>query len=247
MSQLRSRGGEQNRPRNHFLANLPPDVFQRIASKLVPVELPQGMRLSEANEPIASLYFPEFGLISTNATTPAGESIEVGMSGREGFSGLPALLGQPEMQHEVVVQCAGHGHRLRSSIMVEELNANPAVRVLVDNFIYVQMVASTQSVLCARLHGLQQRLARWLLTAGDRMESDQLQLTQEYMARMLGSRRSTVTVTAQALQEAGAIEYRRGRIMLTSRPKLESMACGCYRIVQASYDRLLPQDAVSKV
>jgi CRP-like cAMP-binding protein len=247
LQQHRSWDGQQNRPRNHFLASLPPESYHRIAGKLVPVELLQGMRLSEANEPIVSLYFPETGLISTNATTPAGESIEVGMTGREGFSGLPALLGQPEMQHEVVVQNPGHGHRLRASVMLDELNLNPGIRPLLNNFIYVQLVTSTQSVLCARLHGLQQRLARWLLTAADRMESDQLQLTQEYMARMLGSRRSTVTVTAQALQEAGAIEYRRGRINIVSRPKLESLACDCYRIVQASYERLVPNVPVAKV
>ena len=234
-------------PRNYFLASLPAESYQRLAPKLVAVELTHGMHLSEANEPIAALYFPETGLLSTNATTPAGESIEVGMTGREGFSGLPALLGQPEMQHEVVVQNPGNGFRLRTAAMLEEMALNPGIRPLVDNFIYVQMVTSTQSVLCARLHGLQQRLARWLLTASDRMESEHLQLTQEYMARMLGSRRSTVTVTAQALQEAGAIEYRRGKIHIVDRRKLESMACECYRIVQASYERLIPQANSSKL
>jgi CRP-like cAMP-binding protein len=205
----------------------------------VPVELPSAFQLSEPDEPIAYLYFPEDGLISTCATTPAGESIEVGLAGREGFSGLPALLGQPEMQHQVVVQSPGYGHRLRVNVLLEELQ-NPQVRAMVDNFIYVQMVTATQSVLCARLHGLQQRLARWLLTAADRAESDQLLLTQEYMARMLGSRRSTVTVTAQALQEGGMIEYRRGRITIVDRKKFEATACECYHIVRASYDRLLP-------
>jgi CRP-like cAMP-binding protein len=103
------------------------------------------------------------------------------------------------------------------------------------------MVTATQSVLCARLHGLQQRLARWLLTAADRSETENLLLTQEYMARMLGSRRSTVTVTAQALQEAGMIEYRRGKVTIVDRPKFESAACECYRIVKDSHDRLMPK------
>lgn len=237
----RARNREDGPPRNHFLASLPQEEFQRIASKLVPVDLPQGMQLSEPDEPISYLYFPEFGLISTNATTPAGESIEVGMIGREGFSGVAGLMGQPEMQHTVVMQTAGNGYRLRASVMMEGLQQSPKLRAMVDNFLYVQMVTATQSVLCARLHGLQQRLARWLLTAADRVESEQLHLTQEYMARMLGSRRSTVTVTAQALQEAGMIEYRRGRVNIVNRPKFEATACECYRIVRASYDRLIPK------
>jgi len=241
LAQQRARIREDGPPRNHFLASLPPTEFERIANKLVYVDMPQGMLLSEPDEPIAYLYFPEHGLISTNATTPAGESIEVGMIGREGFSGVAALLGQPEMQHTVVVQTPGDGYRLRSSLMLEELRQSPVLRAMVDNFLYVQMVTATQSVLCARLHGLQQRLARWLLTAADRSETENLQLTQEYMARMLGSRRSTVTVTAQALQEAGMIEYRRGRVTIVDRPKFETAACECYRIVKASHDRLVPK------
>jgi len=139
------------------------------------------------------------------------------------------------------VQTPGNGYRLRSSVMLDELQQNPKLRQMVDNFLYVQMVTATQSVLCARLHGLQQRLSRWLLTAADRSESEQLLLTQEYMARMLGSRRSTVTVTAQALQEAGMIEYRRGRVNILDRPKFEAAACECYRIVKDSHDRLMPK------
>lgn len=241
LAQLRARNREDGPPRNHFLASLPPEEYQRIAGKLVFVDLPQGMLLSEPDEPIAYLYFPEQGLISTNATTPAGESIEVGMIGREGFSGVAALLGQPEMQHAVVMQTPGSGYRMRSSAMLEELQQSPRLRQMVDNFLYVQMVTATQSVLCARLHGLQQRLSRWLLTAADRSETELLLLTQEYMARMLGSRRSTVTVTAQALQEAGMIEYRRGKVTIIDRPKLEATACECYRIVRESHDRLIPK------
>ena len=233
---------EEGPPRNHFLASLPLADYPRIATKLVFVELPQGKLLSEPDEPIGYLYFPEQGLISTNATTPAGESIEVGMIGREGFSGVAALLGQPEMQHTVVVQTPGNGYRLRSSVMLEELQQSPRLRQMVDNFLYVQMVTATQSVLCARLHGLQQRLARWLLTAADRSETENLLLTQEYMARMLGSRRSTVTVTAQALQEAGMIEYRRGKVTIVDRPKFEAAACECYGVVKASHDRLVPKN-----
>lgn len=240
--QLRARNREDGPPRNHFLASLPLEEYQRIAGKLVFVDLPQGMLLSEPDEPIAYLYFPEHGLISTCATTPAGESIEVGMIGREGFSGVSALLGQPEMPHTVIMQTPGNGYRLRASVMVEELQNSPKLRAMVDNFLYVQMVTATQSVLCARLHGLQQRLSRWLLTAADRAETENLLLTQEYMARMLGSRRSTVTVTAQALQEAGMIEYRRGKVTIVDRPKFEAAACECYGVVKASHDRLVPKN-----
>jgi CRP-like cAMP-binding protein len=242
LAQERATVREGGKPRNHFLANLPAKEFERIAGNLVAIELPQGMLLSEPDEPIGYLYFPEHGLISTNATTPAGESIEVGMIGREGFSGVAALLGQPEMQHTVVVQTPGSGYRLRASVMLEELQQSSKIRAMVDNFLYVQMVTATQSVLCARLHSLQQRLARWLLTAADRSETERLDLTQEYMARMLGSRRSTVTVTAQALQEQGMIEYKRGRVTIVNRPKFETAACECYGIVKASHQKLLSNE-----
>ena len=238
MAQQRARIREDGPPRNHFLANLPAEDFQRLSPKLVFVDLPQGMLLSDPDEPIAYNYFPETGLISTNATTPAGESIEVGMIGREGFSGVAALLGQPEMQHTVVMQTPGAGYRVRSSVLLEELQQSTKLRTMVDNFLYVQMVTATQSVLCARLHGLQQRLARWLLTAQDRTGTDTLHFTQEFLAMMLGARRTTVTLIAGVLQRQGLIQYQRGRVKILKRAELEAASCDCYQITKELYASL---------
>ncbi|RXH55340.1 Crp/Fnr family transcriptional regulator [Granulicella sibirica] len=229
------------RPRNLILSKLPDEQFQALSRFFVPVDLPINMQLSLPHQPIEFLYFPVSGLISTDALTEKGESVEVGLIGREGFAGLPALFGQPQMSHSVVIQGAGAGFRIRASIMREELIKGGVLAQLVHEFTYMQMVQMTQSVLCNRLHAVEARLARWLLTSADRTESEELQLTQEFLAQMLGSRRSTVTVAAGELQRLGAIDYSRGRIRLTDRPLLTSKTCECYGIVRSTYDRMLPK------
>ena len=186
-----------NRPRNLILSRLPEEQFQALVRFLIPVELPLNMQLSLPNQVVESIYFPISGLISTDALTEKGESVEVGLVGREGFSGLCALLGHPQMSHSVVMQGAGAGFRIRASILREEfLKGGPFAQMVYD-FAYMQMVQMTQSVLCNRMHAVEARLARWLLTSADRTESNELMLTQEFLAQMLGSRRSTVTVAAR--------------------------------------------------
>lgn len=213
-----------------------------IAKSLVPVELPLGLSLSLPHEEIEYLYFPTSGLISTDALTESGDSIEVSLIGREGFAGVFGLLGHSQMAHSVIMQGAGFGYRIRMSLFREEFLKGGPLLQLVHSFLYMQMTQMTQSVLCNRLHAVEARLARWLLASADRMESEELQLTQEFLAQMLGSRRSTVTVAAGSLQRAGFIDYTRGRIHLVNRAGLESAACECYRIVRATYDRLLPKN-----
>lgn len=203
------------------------------------MELHLEMRLSEPNEPIEYVYFLNSGLISTDALTEKGESVEVGVIGREGFAGLPALFDQPQMSHTVLMQGAGDGFRIRSSILREQFLKGGTLQRLVHTFAYLQMVQVTQSVLCNRMHEVDARLARWLLTSADRMESDSLNLTQEFLAQMLGVQRSTVTVAAGELQRAGMIGYSRGKIHILDRPRLAATACECYRIVSASYRRVL--------
>ncbi len=179
------------------------------------------------------------GLISTDALTEKGESVEVGVIGREGFAGLPALLDQPQMSHSVMMQGAGEGLRIRSSILRDQFVRGGVLQQLVHTFAYLQLVQTSQSVLCNRMHEVDARLARWLLTSADRMESDSLNLTQEFLAQMLGVQRSTVTVAAGDLQRAGMIGYSRGRIQILDREKLSRVACECYRIVSSSYQRVL--------
>jgi CRP-like cAMP-binding protein len=227
------------RPHNAILAQLPADEYAALAKFLVPVDLPLEKRLSEPNQPIEFLYFLNTGLISTDAVTVKGEQVEVGVIGREGFSGLPALLDQPQMSHSVIMQGVGEGLRIRSSIVRSEFLKGGTLQKIVHAFSYLQLVQITQSVLCNRMHEVEARLARWLLTSADRSESDLLHLTQEFLSQMLGVQRSTVTVAAGELQRQGMIGYSRGRIHILDRPALAATACECYAIVNASYHRIL--------
>jgi len=230
---------EKRVPGNLILSRLPESQLTALGKFLVPVDLPLGMRLSEPHQPVEHAYFVLSGLISTDALTSSGESVEVGVIGREGFSGLAGLLGQPQMQHAVEVQGAGHGLRIRLSLLREEFLKGGVLAQLVHDFIYLQMVQMSQSVLCNRLHPVEARLARWLLASADRSESELLMLTQEFLAQMLGSRRSTVTVAAGVLQRQGMIDYKRGKIHIADRAKLESASCECYQIVKSAYERVL--------
>ncbi len=230
------------RPRNYILSHMPAEQYANIARFLVPVELPIHMQLSMPNHAIEHMYFPTSGLISTDAITESGESVEVGVTGREGFSGVNGLLGHPQMAHTVVIQGSGFGYRIRLSIFREEFLKGGPLQQLVYSFLYMSMAQMTRSILCNRMHPVEARLARWLLTSADRMQEETLQLTQEFLSQMLGSRRSTVTVAAGGLQAAGLIDYSRGRIKITNRPGLERAACECYGVVRAVYARLLPAD-----
>ena len=236
-----------SRPRNIILSQLPADEYAALAKHLVPIELPLERRLSEPNQPIEFIYFLNSGLISTDAVTVKGEQVEVGVIGREGFAGLPALLDQPQMSHSVIMQGVGEGVRIRSSVVRAEFLKGGMLQKLVHAFAYLQLVQVTQSVLCNRMHEVESRLARWLLTSADRMESEYLHLTQEFLSQMLGVQRSTVTVAAGDLQRKGMIGYSRGRIQILDRAALTSMACECYGIVNASYFRLLKRDEIGDV
>ena len=218
---------------------MPEDQYAALARHLVPVDLPSGMHLGEPNVPVRHVYFPLSGLISVDALTNKGESVEVGVIGREGFSGVVSLLGEQQMEHSVIMQGSGTGLRLRASILREEFLKGGPLMELVHKFLYLQIVQTSQSALCNRLHPVDMRMARWMLTASDRLESSTLNLTQEFLAQMLGSRRSTVTVAAGQLQRQGLIDYARGRIQILDRPGLEGVACECYQIVASAYTRVI--------
>jgi len=227
---------------NVILSQLPAEEYAVLAKHLVPVELPLEKHLSEPNQPIEYIYFVNSGLISTDAISLKGEQVEVGVIGREGFSGLAALLDQPQMSHTVVMQGAGEGFRIRSAVVRNEFLNGGTLQKLVHAFAYLQLVQITQSVLCNRMHEVEARLARWLLSSADRMQSEYLQLTQEFLSQMLGVQRSTVTVAAGELQRKGLIGYSRGRIHIVDRAGLAARACECYAIVNESYDRILKKD-----
>lgn len=228
-------GAAVARPRNLILSRLPADQFRTFSRHLVPVDLPLGMQLSIPNEPIEYVYFPVSGLISVDALTDRGESVEVGVIGREGFAGLSGVMGFRQMTHSVVMQGSGTGLRIRTGVMREEFLKGGELARLVHQFIYLQTLQISQSVLCNRLHPVEARMARWMLTAGDRMQTDRLELTQEFLGQMLGSRRSTVTVEAGRLQRLGLIEYTRGKVRIVDRAGLTARACECYSIVSNAY------------
>lgn len=225
-----------------ILSQLPETEYAALAKYFAPVELTLGQKLSDPNEPIEHIYFLNSGLVSVDALSQKGESIEVSVIGREGFAGLPALIDQPQMSHAVVVTGVGDGIRIRSSIVRDEFRKGAILRELVHAFFYLQGVQVTQSVLCNTMHEVEERLARWLLTSADRMETEDLNLTQEFLAQMLGVQRSTVTVAASALQRAGLIGYTRGKIQILDRHNLAKVACECYETVCQSYDRILQRD-----
>ncbi len=237
----RSTGMDAKWARNYILSRLPAPQLALLSRHLVLVNLPLQMRLLEPNRPVEHVYFPISGLISSDAVTSAGESVEVGVVGREGLTGVAGLLGHRQFLHSVRMQGPGSAFRIKTSIVRDEFLKGGVFTELIHDFLYMQMVQSTQSVLCNRLHQVEARLARWLLTSADRSETERLQLTQEILAQMLGARRSTVTVSAGVLQSKGMIDYKRGKIDIVDRPRLEASACECYRIVRSAYERMLPQ------
>ena len=242
MENARAIRNDEKRPRNLILTQMPEEPYQAMSRFLVPIDLPLGMVLSTPNAPVEFVYFPVSGLVSVDALTTRGESVEVGVIGREGLAGMCGLLGHSQMGHSVIMQGPGSGFRVRMSLVRDEFLKGGAFAQQIHTFLYLQMVQMAQGVLCNRLHPVEARMARWLLTAGDRTESDTLLLTQEFLAQMLGSRRSTVTVAAGQLQREGLIDYTRGRVRIVDRPGLEHKACECYGIVRAKYDELLGRD-----
>lgn len=235
--------GETTRPRNLILQRLLDEQYRGILRHLVPVDMPSGMRLAEPNRLLEYVYFPVAGLISVHSLTERGESVEVGSIGREGLSGVSGLLGHVQMTHSVVVQGAGTGLRIHSGIFREEFVKGGIFAPAVNSFIYLQMVQMAQSVLCGRLHSVDMRMARWMLTASDLTESDVIFVTQELLSQMLGSRRSTVTVAAGELQRKGLIDYSRGKVRITDRSRLESMSCECYHVVRGAHQQFVGRSA----
>jgi CRP-like cAMP-binding protein len=217
---------------------MPSEQLGSIARHVSPVDLVPGMRLSEPNHTVEFVYFPLSGLISVDTLTDRGESVEFAVIGREGLTGIAGLLGHRQMAHSVIVQSGGTGLRVKMSILRDEFLKGGPLAQIIHSFLYLQMVQSAQSVLCGRLHSVEKRIARWMLTAADRLQTDSLLVTQEFLAQMLGSRRSTVTVAAGHLQRQGLIDYSRGRVRIINRAGLEAVCCECYGIVNETYNQI---------
>jgi CRP-like cAMP-binding protein len=225
---------------NLFLASLSEDDFEALQPHLEKVPLPLRLILHEMGSPIEHCYFTDGGMTSLLIRLEDGASIEAGVVGKEGFAGGAALMGlEDSAPCTSMIQMPGVGLRIAAGVLREEMLRRPGLLDRVLRFTQVLNAQISHTAACNAHHNLQERLARWLLMAHDRAESDTLPLTQEFVSMMLAVRRPGVTVAARSLQVTGAIEYERGRITVLDRERLEEASCECYGIVRGHYRRVL--------
>jgi CRP-like cAMP-binding protein len=209
-------------------------------SKAVP--LPLKTSLYEAEETPAYAYFLTSGIASVVTTVADGGTAEVGLIGREGVVGVLHILGPAPVPSRCFMQLEGTGRRISLSELRKAFRSSPEIHDRLLEFVQEQALSLGQIAGCHRLHEAEERLARWLLMAQDRTESDVLNFTQEFLAMMLGARRTTVTMVAGAMQQSGLIEYRRGRVKILSRENLEAAACDCYQVIKQLYASLYQRE-----
>lgn len=225
---------------NHLLAALPVDDWQRWRPQLEWVELPLGSVLYESGVAMSHVYFPTDAIVSLLYVMEGGASAEIAVVGPEGVVGIALFMGGGSTPSRAVVQSAGQGWRLRGSVIQDEFNRSHAVMHLMLRYTQALITQMAQTAVCNRHHQLDQQLCRWLLLSLDRLQGDELLMTQELIANMLGVRREGVTEAALKLQRDGLIRYARGRIKVLDRQGLEARTCECYAVVKKEYDRLLP-------
>jgi CRP-like cAMP-binding protein len=225
--------------KNRLLAAMPPEDLQRFFSDLDPVSLSLRQVLHEVGAPLEHVYFIEEGVASILTNMADGSTIEVGMIGMEGMVGVAALLGGEIAAQQIIVQVPGTALRMSAALCKAAFDHSEAVRRIALRFTEAILNLSAQTAACNRLHSIEQRCARWLLMAIDRTQSDNIPLTHEFLASMLGVRRAGVTVTAGELQRSGLIRYHHGQLTIVDRDGLEANACECYRIDHDRLDRLL--------
>ncbi len=229
---------------NLFLSALSAKTREALTTRVVPVPLPVLTQLYRAEEEPEFAYFLTSGIASVVTSVAEGGTAEVGLIGREGIVGAVHLLGPATVSTNCFIQMEGEGLRIPFADLKQAFRISAEVRDRVLECVQEQMLVLAQIAACNRLHGAEERLARWLLMARDRTHSDNLGLTQEFLAMMLGSRRTTVTMIAGALQQSGLIEYRRGRVKILDRESLEAAACDCYKIARQLYFNLYKRDGL---
>ena len=228
---------------NHLLATLPQDDWERWKPELEAVDLPLGYVLYESGSSQSHVYFPTTAIISLLYVMENGASAEIAVVGNEGIVGISLFMGGESTPSRAVVQSAGHGYRMKSNVIKDEFNRAPVLHLLL-RYTQALITQMAQTAVCNRHHSLDQQLCRWLLLSLDRLNGNELVMTQELIANMLGVRREGVTEGALKLQKTGLIRYTRGRITVLDRAALEQRSCECYAVVKKEYDRLLP-DRVS--
>lgn len=226
--------------KNHLLCALPREVYEKVAPNLKLVELPQGKMLHLPGETIKDLYFPIDCVLSITITMRDGSTAETGIVGNREVLGVNAFMGGKETtQTEYIVQIAGSAMRIDAQLLRQEFECNKGLRDVLLRYTQALIAQISQTTACNRLHVLEQRFARWLLEAQDRVEKNEVKLTQEFLSDMLGVRRAGVTQVAQKFQESGIIQYSRGTIQILDQQELEASACECFGVIKDEYDRLL--------
>lgn len=231
--------GPDDPRRNHLLASLPDAEWERWRTELEWVSLSLGQVVYESGGPQTHVYFPTSSIVSLLYVMENGASAEIAVVGHEGVVGISLFMGGESTPNRAVVQSAGQGYRLRSVVIKQEFKRAPVLHLLL-RYTQALITQMAQTAVCNRHHSLDQQLCRWLLLSLDRLNSNELVMTQELIANMLGVRREGVTESALKLQAAGCIRYSRGRITVLDRPSLEQRTCECYSVVKKEYDRLLP-------
>ncbi len=225
---------------NQLLNALPDAEWGAWRSQLEPVELLLGQVLYESGATLSHVYFPTTAIVSLLYVMENGASAEIAVVGNEGIVGISLFMGGESTPSRAVVQSAGHGFRLKAQVMKDEFNKSGPVLHLLLRYTQALITQMAQTAVCNRHHSLDQQLCRWLLLSLDRLQNNELDMTQELIANMLGVRREGVTEGALKLQKDGLIRYSRGHILVLNRPGLEARTCECYAVVKKEYDRLLP-------
>jgi CRP-like cAMP-binding protein len=230
----------QEPQRNQLLAALPPAERERLYPHLQFVEMPLGKVLYESGDALTHVYFPTDSIVSLLYVMEDGASAEISVVGNEGLIGVALFMGGETTPSRAIVQSAGYAYRLIGKQLKEEFHRNGEMQLLLLRYTQALITQMAQTAVCNRHHSVDQQLCRWLLLCFDRLSSNQLIMTQELIANMLGVRREGVTDAAGKLQKLGVIRYARGQITLLDRPKLERLCCECYAVVKKETDRLLP-------
>jgi CRP-like cAMP-binding protein len=225
-------------PENRILASLPRQEYQRMLPDLKPVSLKLGDVLYEADETIRHVYFPNKSVASLIWAAGDGLTIEVGMVGSEGMTGISIISGIKTLPYKTVVQGADGAMRMKTNLLISEFNKHGALHDLLLQYTHGLFIQVARTAICNRIHPIYERFCRWVLMIRDRVHSNDLDLTHEFIGSMLGARRSDVTIAAGILQKAELIRYSRGHITILDPQGMEAAACECYRISKKEFDRV---------
>ncbi|HEY9182090.1 MAG TPA: Crp/Fnr family transcriptional regulator [Gammaproteobacteria bacterium] len=234
--------GSHNPLANQLLASLPAAVLGGLAPRLELVSMPLGAVLYESGSQMSHVYFPTTSIVSLLYVMENGSSAEIAVVGHEGIVGIALFMGGETTPSRGIVQSAGHAYRLKGQELKQEFTRAAELQHVLLRYTQALLTQMAQTAVCNRHHSVDQQLCRWLLLSFDRLSGNELIMTQELIANMLGVRREGVTEAAGKLQKAGLIRYNRGHITVLDRPGLEARSCECYAVVKKEFDRLLPRE-----